>query len=113
MRYILPGMGADQGMYCGPWRSLKDSEFVDWPEGARVGTVAELAARVVADVGIQDGAVLVGSSLGGIVACEIAKIRAIRTLYLIGSARRREEVNGRSNASRQRVTNAWAIPRPR
>ena len=42
---------------------------------------------------IRDGDSLVGSSLGGMVACEIAKIRKIKTLYLVGSATRKEEVS--------------------
>ena len=44
--------------------------------------------------GIQDGDTLVGSSLGGMVACEITKLRKIPSLYLIGSAIRKEEVSG-------------------
>lgn len=42
---------------------------------------------------IQNGDTLVGCSLGGMVACEITKIRQIPTLYLIGSAMRKEEVS--------------------
>ena len=43
--------------------------------------------------GIRDGDTLVGSSLGGMVACEITKIRKIPVLYLIASATRKEEVS--------------------
>ena len=42
---------------------------------------------------IQDGDILIGSSLGGMVACEITKIRRIPRLYLVGSATRKEEVS--------------------
>jgi len=42
---------------------------------------------------ISDGDVLIGASLGGMVACEITKIRDISRLYLIGSAVRKEEIS--------------------
>ncbi len=42
---------------------------------------------------IRDGDSLVGASLGGIVSCEIAKFRKIQTLFLIGSAKSKNEVN--------------------
>ena len=42
---------------------------------------------------INDGDVLIGASLGGMVACEITKIRNISRLYLIGSAVRKEEIS--------------------
>jgi pimeloyl-ACP methyl ester carboxylesterase len=49
---------------------------------------------MVEEASIPDGAVIVGSSLGGIVACEIAKIRKCKNLFLVGSAKRKEEING-------------------
>jgi hypothetical protein len=42
---------------------------------------------------INDGDVMIGASLGGMVACEITKIRKISRLYLIGSAVRKEEIS--------------------
>jgi hypothetical protein len=43
--------------------------------------------------GIEDGDALIGASLGGMVACEITKLRRIDSLYLLGSAVRKEEVS--------------------
>ena len=42
---------------------------------------------------INDGDDLIGASLGGMVACEITKIRKIPHLYLIGSAVQKEEIS--------------------
>jgi hypothetical protein len=42
---------------------------------------------------IRDGDVLVGTSLGGMVACEITKVRKIPVLYLVASAVTKHEVN--------------------
>lgn len=53
--------------------------------------------------GINDGDTVIGSSLGGMVACEIAKIRSLRALYLIGSAVRKEEINSFLRALRPLV----------
>jgi pimeloyl-ACP methyl ester carboxylesterase len=93
MIYVLPGMGADNRMYAGPWRSLPGCVFLDWPANAQEESIAGIADRVLATAGIPDGATLVGSSLGGIVACEIAKLRRIEKLFLVGSARNNEEIS--------------------
>ena len=45
-------------------------------------------------ISIPDGATIVGSSLGGIVACEIARLRALKGLVLIGSAVSPHEISG-------------------
>ncbi len=93
MIYVLPGMGADHRMSPPPWRRIPGSVFLDWPRGVQADSITGVAARVAQDASISDGAILVGSSLGGIVACEIAKIRRLERLFLVGSARRKEEVS--------------------
>lgn len=93
MIYILPGMGADSGMYSGAWRALPEARFVDWPDYQGEGSLEEVAERIVGQYEIRDGAILVGSSLGGMVACEIARLRSVDQLVLIGSAKKKEEVS--------------------
>jgi pimeloyl-ACP methyl ester carboxylesterase len=93
MIHALPGMGADRRMYPDAWRVLSDFIAHDWISHASEQTV-QAVARSVADAwDIRDGDVLVGSSMGGIVACEITKIRKISRLYLVGSAISKSEVN--------------------
>jgi pimeloyl-ACP methyl ester carboxylesterase len=93
--FVLPGMGADHGMYAArPWRRLAGAQFLDWPEYRGENSIAAMAERVIAEHAIPDGAVLVGSSLGGIVACEIARRRKLKTLVLIGSAVSPQEISG-------------------
>lgn len=91
--FVLPGMGADARMYPGVWRELERAEFLGWPHYAGERSIREIAERVVREAGIADGDVVIGSSLGGIVACEIAKLRKLSALVLIGSATRKEEVS--------------------
>ena len=93
MIHALPGMGADRRMYPAPWGSLPDFVAHDWMAHAGEKNLAEVARAMVEACGIRDGDTLVGASLGGMVACEIAKIRKIPRLFLIGSAVRREEIS--------------------
>ena len=94
MIYALPGMGADSAMYPQPWPTLLAITLVDWPAYAGEESIAAVARRIIEVARIPDGAVVIGSSFGGFVACEIAKHRRLRRLILLGSATRKEEING-------------------
>ena len=93
MIHAIPGMGADRRMYPAPWSSLPDFSAHDWVHHSDERSLAEVARSMCEARGIQDGDVIVGSSLGGMVACEMTKIRSIPALYLVGSAVRKEEVS--------------------
>ena len=93
MIHALPGTGADHRMYPEPWSTLPEFRAHDWVRTSDVRSVRQLAEVTVEARGIADGDVLIGSSLGGMVACEIAKLRRIPQIFLIGSAVRKEEVN--------------------
>lgn len=80
MTYLLPGMGADGSMFAGPWRTLADAVFVDWPVYRGERTIREVARRVVEEQGIKDGDTVIGASLGGMVACEIADFLKSRSV---------------------------------
>ena len=91
--YILPGMGATSAMY----DSLKpeidfEANFLDWPEYKGETTYMEVAARIITENDISDGDIVGGSSLGGMVALEIAQILRPRTTVLLGSAINKREV---------------------
>jgi pimeloyl-ACP methyl ester carboxylesterase len=92
--HALPGMGADRRMYPEPWPRVPGFKAHDWIRHAGEKSLAEVAASMAEACGIQDGDVLVGASLGGMVACEITKIRKIPVMYLVGSAVRKEEISG-------------------
>jgi pimeloyl-ACP methyl ester carboxylesterase len=93
MLFVLPGMGADSGMFTGSWRHLSDAVFIDWPSYQGEQTLTGIAGRIVALYDIPHDAVVIGTSLGGMVACEIAKLRRLRRLFLIGSAVHPSEIN--------------------
>jgi pimeloyl-ACP methyl ester carboxylesterase len=95
MIHILPGMGANHRMYSAPaWRSLPDARFLDWPVHHDETSIAAIATRVIDEAGILDGDIIIGSSLGGIVGCEIARTVSLKALVLIGSAKDKDEVSG-------------------
>ena len=93
MIYLFPGMGADRRMYPDPWHSLTPRQYVEWPSYAGETSIHGLAKRIIADQNIKPDNLLVGSSLGGIAACEIAKMTPVSRLVLVGSAKSREEIN--------------------
>ena len=80
-------------MYPGCWLTLDGILPHDWVRGARLGGIREVALEMAEVCGIRDGDCIVGSSLGGMVACEISKIRHIPKLFLVGSALRKEEIS--------------------
>lgn len=93
MIHIYPGMGATSSMYGKIWKEEVSGIYHDWPRWKGEVTISDLAERLIAEHNIQDGDVLVGSSLGGIVAGEIAQKRNIDQLVLVGSAASKKEIS--------------------
>lgn len=79
-------------MYQHEWLTLPNFIAHDWPAYRGEKTLTDVARSVVNEWDIGDGDILVGSSLGGMVACEITKIRRIPHLFLVGSAIDRSEI---------------------
>ena len=93
MIHALPGMGADNRMYPAPWSSIPDFLPHDWVHYTCEQSLREIAHSMCVSCQINDGDDLIGASLGGMVACEITKIRKIPRLYLIGSAVHKKEIS--------------------
>lgn len=80
-------------MFPGPWGDLPGFRAQDWVVSPGIKNIRQLAEAMVDAAAVADGDVLVGCSLGGMVAGEITKIRKIPVLFLVGSAVKKEEVN--------------------
>lgn len=93
MIHALPGLGADHRMYPGPWKNIPDFVAHDWVHYSGEQSLSEIARLMCDSCQVNDGDALIGASLGGMVACEITKIRKISRVYLIGSAVQKEEVS--------------------
>ncbi len=95
---ILPGMGATAAMYNGLKHELGfTADFLNWPAYRGEKTYAAVARRVISENDISGEDVVGGSSLGGMVALEIAQMKKSRAVILLGSALNRKEVQGLLN----------------
>ena len=93
--YLLPGMGANPAMYNSLRREVGfEINYIDWPDYRGERTYAEVAKRVIDACGIKDGDIAGGSSLGGMIALEIARQRKLSAVVLLGSAPSPGEVQG-------------------
>ena len=93
--HLLPGMGASSAMYNSLRREVGfEINYIDWPDYRGEKTYAEVAKRVIDACGIEDGDIAGGSSLGGMIALEIAKQRKLSAVVLLGSATNHGEVQG-------------------
>ncbi|MEM7791310.1 MAG: alpha/beta hydrolase [Verrucomicrobiota bacterium] len=94
MNHFYPGMGATASMYGTPWKEAYEDTFHNWPDWKGERTVTDLAKRLIEEDGVARGDTIFGTSLGGIVACEIANLIDLDRIVLIGSALEKEEING-------------------
>lgn len=101
---LLPGMGADARMYAGPWRARRGLRFLDWPTYRGERTLGQVAERVIEDAGLERGAAVGGTSLGGMVALELAARLASPYVVLLSSAPAGREVSWALRALRPLTT---------
>jgi pimeloyl-ACP methyl ester carboxylesterase len=93
--YLLPGMGADASMYDLLRQDLDfEITFINWPKYRNEKTYSETAKRIIEENGIKEGDIVGGSSLGGMVAIEIAKQKESAVIVLLGSAICPAEIQG-------------------
>jgi pimeloyl-ACP methyl ester carboxylesterase len=86
-------MGATSSMYGVPWREAFEGIFHNWPEWRGERNLTDISKRIIEEHGIESGDTIFGTSLGGIIACEISNQIQLKRIILIGSAQRKEEIN--------------------
>lgn len=92
--FILPGMGASSNMYNSLKQELNfDVHFLNWPKYQNEASFKDIAERLIEENNIRDVDIIGGSSLGGMIALEIASILDIKAVILMGSAISRNEIN--------------------
>lgn len=78
-------MGANYLMYDALRAELTfDINFINWPKYDKEKTYSEMAKRVIEENSIRDGDIVGGSSLGGMIALEIARQKKLTGVVLIG-----------------------------
>ena len=80
-------------MYANEWLALEGYMFLDWPRGFDGDNIPELGKHLIELHSIQSSDSVVGTSLGGMVACEIANQIQSEKTVLISSAVKNEEVS--------------------
>ena len=93
MIYTLPGMGANSNMYSGPWLEIQNMKYLDWPKFRGEKSLSEVAERVICENDISRSDSVAGSSLGGLVALEIADKLKNERVFIFGSAVTKTEIN--------------------
>lgn len=89
---LLSGTGGDRRLFPKPWTELPGVTPVDWPVWSGETTLGEIAARLIAEQAIGPDDLVVGTSLGGMVACEIANRTPVAGIVLVAGATHPREV---------------------
>ena len=89
--YLIPGLGFDRRMFQKLDLSGFEIEFLDWIEPRRNELISEYAKRLAAPIDDASDAVIIGHSLGGVMAQEIAVFKKIKKLILISTMKSRKE----------------------
>ena len=91
--YMLPGLAFDKRIYQ-KW-SIEDwnVSFLDWIEPKKNESFRNYAIRMADEISERDETItLIGHSMGGMLAQEIATIRKVRHIVLISSIKSRAEL---------------------
>ncbi|OOQ62096.1 alpha/beta fold hydrolase [Mucilaginibacter pedocola] len=90
--FLLPGLGADSRIY----KKIKLPENyectkVEWVLPDAEDTLTTYAQKLIKQYNIQDGAIAIGNSLGGMLSVEIAKQVKLQKVILISSIKTADE----------------------
>jgi pimeloyl-ACP methyl ester carboxylesterase len=90
--YLIPGLGADGRMYTPQLKVLKNAVVLEHQKPLKGETLAEYAHRLSAKIDTSEPFILVGTSLGGMISVEMAKVINADRVILISSVKHRDEM---------------------
>jgi len=90
--YLIPGLGADTRVYNNIDLNGHEVICVNWIEPGKTDTLAIYAQRLINHYYITPNSIVIGNSLGGMIAVEIAKIIPLKKVILISSIKTVNEV---------------------
>ena len=90
--YLIPGLGADGRMYTPQLKVLKDAVILEHQKPLKGETLTEYAKRLSAKVDTSEPFILIGTSLGGMIAIEMSKFIHPEKIILISSVKHRGEL---------------------
>lgn len=99
--YLLPGMGADQRLYDHLDLKMAEVEIIDWKPAPKNSSLREYARLMLEHVEDPEDSIFGGTSMGGIVAREMAEIANPKSLILISSPATTEEFSALTRLGRK------------
>jgi surfactin synthase thioesterase subunit len=82
---LFPGMGATASMYKKLCSYDRDIIACNWPKSNDRVSFGALAQNCISEYSISSDDIIAGSSMGGMIACEIFKMARCKSLVLVGS----------------------------
>jgi len=92
--YIIPGLGADTRIYKNIDLHGHEVIPVNWIEPSKADTLVMYAQKLIDQYNIKPDSILIGNSLGGMLAVEIAKVLPMEKVILISSIKTSDEAPG-------------------
>lgn len=90
--YCISGLGADEKVFKFLDLSFAKPVFIRWPEPIRKETLQQYALRIKQEFIHEPAPVILGLSLGGMIAVEIGKAIPSAKIIIISSAKTRNEI---------------------
>ncbi|MCW3127967.1 MAG: hypothetical protein JWO03_3625 [Bacteroidetes bacterium] len=90
--YLIPGLGADGRMYEPQQKVLSNTIVLEHQKPLKNETMKQYAKRLAEKIDTSEPFILVGTSLGGIISMEIARITHPEKVILISSVKHRGEL---------------------
>jgi pimeloyl-ACP methyl ester carboxylesterase len=89
--FLIPGLGADKRIYKNIKLGDHEAIGVDWIEPDRKDTLSTYAQKIIDQYDITPGSIVIGNSLGGMLAVEIANKIELKKVILISSIKTIDE----------------------
>lgn len=89
--YLIPGLGADSRIYNNIVINGYELVKLNWIEPDKTDTLKSYAQKLILQYNIAPLSVIIGNSLGGMIAIEIAKIMPAKRVILISSIKTVDE----------------------
>jgi pimeloyl-ACP methyl ester carboxylesterase len=90
--YLLPGLGADKRMYERQIKILPEAIVIEHLPPVKAQTLAQYAKRIAALIDTSQPFILIGTSLGGMVAIELTQLLKPEKVILMASIKSLDEM---------------------
>ncbi len=91
--FLIPGLGADCRIYKNLDLAGHEVTFVNWIAPAANDTLSSYAQKLINQYEIEENSILIGNSMGGMIAIEIAKLQPMDKTILISSIKSSNEAS--------------------